>query len=463
MLQTSATDWQRLPAGARAVSGGGACRSLPFLPDGPLTYEGVYNDVIGFGMEQRILGSRTNGAAETSGTRLRRIHRDQLRLGMHIHAFDGSWFRHPFWKRGFLLQRESDLAKVLASNVETLLIDTSKGCDLPRPAEAEAVPATLPDGVRAQDEKTAAAMQVLDRSREAMREILDPARLGKAIQSTAVLSVVEDVATSIEGNRDALLTVLRLKARDEYTYLHSVAVCALMINLARQLGLDRQTSADLGMAGLLHDIGKLLIPTAVLHKPGRLTDEEFALAQTHVMEGCRLLRGMDNLPAVALDVCQHHHEKIDGTGYPYGLQAEQISREARMGAICDVYDAVTSIRPYKEAWPPVEAITRMRQWTGHFDPQLLFAFMLSIGVFPVGLVVQLRKDRLGVVIEGGRYGTSPKVLAFYSTRERTFTRTELIVAGGGRSGDILAEADPAAWGIEQEKIDSLVKMGAQWV
>jgi putative nucleotidyltransferase with HDIG domain len=155
-------------------------------------------------------------------------------------------------------------------------------------------------------------VEVVNRSKEAVRGFFDAARLGKALESSAVMSVVEDVATPIERNRPALLRVLRLKTKDEYTYLHSVAVCALMVNLARQLELDGPTATELGTAGLLHDIGKVTVPTAVLNKPGRLTAEEFALVKTHPLEGCRLLGEVGGIPAVALDVCQHHHEKIDG-------------------------------------------------------------------------------------------------------------------------------------------------------
>ncbi|MEW9857000.1 HD-GYP domain-containing protein [Novosphingobium sp. M1R2S20] len=395
---------------------------------------------------------------------LRRIQRDQIRLGMYVHAFEGSWFKHPFWRRGFLLEREKDVETVLASEIETLLIDISKGRNLsPLPVTGAQEAAAL-EAEAQHDERMAAATEVVNRSRETMRGLLNEARLGKGVRSDAVVSVVEDVTASIEQNRHALLKVLRLKTKDEYTYLHSVAVCALMVNLARQIGLDDETTAEMGTAGLLHDIGKVKLPDALLNKPGRLTPDEFALVKTHSMQGFQMLQEIDGIPAAALDVCQHHHEKIDGTGYPHGLQAEQISLAARMGAICDVYDAVTSSRPYKEAWPPVDAITRMRQWIGHFDAELLFSFMLSIGVFPVGTIVQLSNDRLGVIIEGGRHAAKPKVLAFYSTRRRKFTRTELVIAGDGRSSDaILGEVDPKAWDISQERIDRLVQLATPWV
>lgn len=399
---------------------------------------------------------------------LKRIRRDQTRLGMFIHGFEGSWFSHPFWRRRFLLTEAIDLAALLDSEVDAVIIDIEKGADvIPAPAQPSAgsaggqkpgahlafsSPSAAPGRDLAAEQARAAATQTVNRAKKVMRDVFDGARLGKAIESAAVMAVVEDITDTIERNRHALLKVIRLKSKDEYTYLHSVAVCALMVNLARQLGLDEHAASELGTAGLLHDIGKMAVPSEVLNKPARLTDEEFALVQTHPEQGYRLLED-SGVPAAALDVCRHHHEKIDGTGYPHRLRGDEISLAARMGAICDVYDALTSNRPYKNAWSPMEAIKRMHSWQGQFDPDLLFAFMQSIGVFPVGMVVQLRSNRLGVVMDNGRRASRPKVLAFFSTREREFVAPEIVVAGEDLAHDmILGEANPAAWGITADQM-----------
>src|SRR5690606_14238117 len=142
--------------------------------------------------------------------------------------------------------------------------------------------------------------------------------------------------------------ILRLKNKNEYTYLHSVAVCTLMVNAARYMGKSEAETRDYGMAGLLHDLGKMGIPDAILNKSGRLTDAEFEAVRNHPEHGYQVLRGSPNVPAMALDVCRHHHEKIDGTGYPFGLPADAISLVSRLGAVCDVYDALTSDRVYKD-------------------------------------------------------------------------------------------------------------------
>ena len=405
------------------------------------------------------------------------ILRDQVRIGMFIHRFEGSWFKHPFWRGRFLLVDADDMTAIAQSGIERLIIDTSKGLDADEPASLKPAGIIAPvtatpsrstnsatvkpaRAIRQDDGRERArieASRVADRSKKVMREIFDAARLGKAGQCAAVTAVVADVTTMIEKNRQAFLKVLRLKSKDEYTYLHSVAVCALMINLGRQIKLDEATIADLGTAGLLHDIGKMLVPDALLNKAGRLTDAEFSLMRTHAERGFELLKDIDAVPELALDVCRHHHEKIDGSGYPDNLSGPEISLAARMGAICDIYDALTSNRAYKEAWTPVEAITRMQSWDGHFDPALLFSFMQSIDTYPVGLIVQLRSNRIGVVLDNGRRSSRPKVLAFYSTREKAWIDNETLMIGETLSRDaILAKVDPADWGISQSDIDAIL-------
>ena len=169
--------------------------------------------------------------------------------------------------------------------------------------------------------------------------------MGKAIEAEAAAPLVEEISNSVMRNPGALISLARLKTADDYTFMHSVAVCALMIALARQLGLDEQQTRDAGMAGLLHDLGKAMIPMEILNKPGKLTDEEFALVKTHPEEGHKLLLAGIGISEMTRDVCLHHHEKVDGSGYPKRLNSETMSLFAKMGAVCDVYDAVTSNRP----------------------------------------------------------------------------------------------------------------------
>ncbi len=190
------------------------------------------------------------------------------------------------------------------------------------------------------------------------------------------------------------------------------------------------------------------VPDEILSKPGRLTDQEFETIRSHPAHGHEMLSGVPGLPSPALDVCLHHHEKMDGSGYPFGHPAEQISMAARLGAICDVYDALTSDRIYKTGWEPQEAVAAMWSWDGHFDPALLFAFMTSIGVFPSGMLVSVRSNRLAIILENKRRASRPRVLAFYSTRDKCPLPPETVTIRDDLSGDqILAPENPSHWAL----------------
>jgi putative nucleotidyltransferase with HDIG domain len=292
------------------------------------------------------------------------------------------------------------------------------------------------------------AADIIARSKGVMRGVFDGARLGKAIESADVIAVVDEISGSVRRNARALIGLVRLKSKNEYTYLHSVAVCALMVNLARQLGLSEAMTRDVGLAGLVHDIGKMGVPSEILDKPGQLTDAEFDLIRTHPERGTALLREASGIPEIAMDVCRHHHEKIDGTGYPFGLKEEDISLAARMGAICDVYDALTSDRSYKQAWTPGEAVIAMASWSGHFDADLLFAFFQSISIFPVGMLVRMRSNYLAMVLPNGQRASRPRVRLVYDIAgEHLIAPHDLVVMDGDAADQILAREEPAAWRI----------------
>jgi putative nucleotidyltransferase with HDIG domain len=248
-------------------------------------------------------------------------------------------------------------------------------------------------------------------------------------------------------NPSALITLARLKTRDDYTYMHSVAVCAMMVALGRQLGLDEAEQRIAGEAGLLHDVGKMLMPLEVLNKPGQLTDAEFAIMKSHPSRGYEALRASGAFREGVLDVALHHHEKMDGSGYPHRLPGDKISLLSRMGAVCDVYDAITSNRPYKAAWDPAASLARMAQWQGHFDPRVFQAFVVSLGIYPVGTLVKLHSGRLAVVIDQnpGKL-TSPKVKIFFSTKSNMPIDLKEMDLASESSDKIVGREDPATWG-----------------
>ncbi|HET6788173.1 MAG TPA: HD-GYP domain-containing protein, partial [Aquabacterium sp.] len=226
---------------------------------------------------------------------------------------------------------------------------------------------------------------------------------------------------------------------------------ALMVSLARQLDLGEDDTREAGLAGLVHDLGKALMPPEVLNKPGALTREEFTIMKGHPEAGHRMLVDGRGVGPIPLDVCLHHHEKINGKGYPHGLQGEEISLFARMGAVCDVYDAITSNRPYKAGWDPADSIQKMALWAreGHFDERIFQAFVKSVGIYPTGSLVKLRSGRLGVVVEQGQGSLlAPQVKVFYSTLSQESVPPELLDLSAV-DDPIVSRESPATWGLSQ--------------
>jgi len=386
----------------------------------------------------------------------KRIAIEHLRVGMYLDEFVGSWLEHPFWRARFRVEDAAQLQRVRASGVREVWIDTTRGTDV---ATAHAAPAAAepltPPAVEASASRPVSyaeemrhAARLLSKAEAAVHTMFADARMGRTIEARDAQPLVEAISGSVDRHPSALISLARLKTKDRYTFLHSVAVCALMVSLGRQLGLSDDEVRDAGLAGLLHDIGKIAIPPEVLNKPGALTADEFRSVIVHPQAGYDILVGDSNMRDIALDVCLHHHERMDGTGYPHKLAGEGISLFARMGAICDVYDAVTSDRPYKKAWDAAYAIQRMVEWRGnHFDPAVFNAFVKSVGIYPVGSLVRLRSGRLAVVMQHAPGALlTPTVKVFFSISSGTRIAPEIIDLA--QSGDqIVSREEPRDWGL----------------
>lgn len=403
-----------------------------------------------------------------------RIKPEQAVLGMYVHGFDGSWLAHPFWRAHFVIDTAAELDRIRNGGTD-ILIDPAKGVGLApeQPAGRQPVgPRAAPPVSRAQPVRpapplpgrpkrppvrlvappafgkadAARATALAQRSTKVVQALFDDCRLGRSIPTPQILEVVRDIADTLERSGTAFASVTRLKTKDDYTYTHSVAVCALMISLARESGASPDAVRDLGAAGLLHDVGKLRIDGAILQKADDLTAQERAEIARHPELGHELLVSEIGVPAAALDVCLHHHERLDGSGYPFGLRGDGITAAARMAAICDVYDAMTSHRPYRKGMEPVDAITQMAAMEGHFDRDLLFRFMRSIGVFPAGELMRLRSNRLGVVLPSPQQDRRPVVRAFYDTVGTQFIDYEDVVLSDRLNDDqAVSQEDAMIW------------------
>lgn len=311
---------------------------------------------------------------------VKRIERHEARVGMFIESLEGAWQDNPFGKRRFLLRSETEVDLIKNSRITGIYINLAKGIDVDGSSRsfAKDPPSRVaPLGKPVADNRRA-TVRVVQASVKRLETAFGQSQNGEPIDIAGVSGIVGDISTQIGDSPAILLDITRLKSKDKVTFVHSVAVSALLVHFARHLQFEEPLVHLLGFAGLVHDIGKLTIPTAILNKTGALTAEEREIIMQHPASGHEILKRQGNLPGVVLDICRHHHERMNGKGYPDGIFAGELSLYVRMSAICDVYEAVTSVRPYKKPWSSAMALSWMLQRGDHFDIPLLWKFILSL-------------------------------------------------------------------------------------
>jgi putative nucleotidyltransferase with HDIG domain len=233
-----------------------------------------------------------------------------------------------------------------------------------------------------------------------IQKIFQNIQITNKLDIAAIQPTIQTIVAEIIQNRNTMIHLTDIRLYDDYTFAHSVNVCALATMIAVTLDYSPNRLEELALGALLHDIGKTLIPLDVLNKPGKLTDEEFEIMRSHSEAGFELLRkSCAEMSVVPMHVAYQHQEKFDGNGYPRGLREHEIHEYARIVAIADVYDALTSDRPYRKAMLPHQAYEILLASSGtHFDGDILKSFLNHIAVYPVGCTVQLNTGEFGVVV-----------------------------------------------------------------
>lgn len=393
---------------------------------------------------------------------IKKIKFEQLQPGVFVHDFNSGWLHHPFLRNRMAIKTEHQIETLGKYGIHELYIDTAKGLDIDDAptqqevdreinAKLQALTASPADGrcaVALKDEIRRAKLLAVE-AKQTVHTLMDEVKLGRRIDMGEVETIVERMAASVLNNKDALVSLLRIKDKDEYTYTHCVAVSALCISFGQRLGLDHKQLMALGTGGLLHDIGKIKIPNAILNKPGPLTEKEFATMKAHVEHGCSLLQDTAGLDEGAVCVTAHHHERLDGTGYPLGLKREQISLFGQIAAIIDIYDALTSERCYKTSMPPTEALKKIFEWTPiYLNRELAEQFVAHLGIYPIGTVVRLASGLIGVIIGRGERGLlHPSVRAIFDTKKNLRVEPfdiHLSIGGPGRAPDRIVGCESAA-------------------
>jgi putative nucleotidyltransferase with HDIG domain len=294
-----------------------------------------------------------------------KIQKQRIRKGMFIESV--ACPSREFSRRRFVLSSDRDMAAILASSATDVSINVALGLDesgTPPPVNAKS-------DTRRQLRRGELVRHELNQVSANLKANLNELVSVGTLDMAGLSQVADSNARTWSDSAILALEVTRLKTKDETTYVHSLAVSGMMTLLARSLDMDEETTSLFGVAGMLHDIGKLLIPSEILAKPGQLTDQERVIIRSHPEAGYQLLKTHSEIPQLVLDICRLHHETLDGSGYPLGLKEKDLAVPVRLSAVCDVFEALTSVRPYKRAWTTTEALDWMFARPHLFDRKMV--------------------------------------------------------------------------------------------
>lgn len=376
---------------------------------------------------------------------LKQIPITELKAGMYVHAIARqNTDKHDAIKRAGLVPSD-ELVKLLRERgVLEVIIDTDKGknSDYQPP---EAAPAAKPASTKVpMAEEMVRAQALYSEARGLQQKALHDLVTGKPIEMKDFEKVTGSFIDSVFRNQDALACLTRIREKDAYLLEHSINVSILMAIFAKHLGIERKVMEEICLGALMHDLGKIRIPEEVLHKPGKLTDDEFELMKKHVtFSHDILLESAPTIPRRTVEVVIQHHEKLNGGGYPHGLSSDKISKYGRMISIVDIYDALTADRCYKRGMVPNAALGILQGLTPHqLDGDLVLEFIRCMSIYPVGTLVRLESGKLGIVIETNEKElTKPKVKVFYHTKYKRHIDVEYLDLAHPKCGDKIATCE----------------------
>lgn len=363
---------------------------------------------------------------------------DYLKIGMYVAALDRPWIETPFIFQGFLITNEEELDQ-LHQFCEFVYVDRTKSQvkvieanirflgktepEEPVVKEREALPYQ-----KQFEEEFPKAKKIYEQVQSQVRNSFKDVRIGRALKTSEIEHSVENITQSIVRNPDAMMLMTNMKTADDYLIIHSLNVCILTLIFARFLGIDEEKMHVLGMGAMLHDIGEIRLPKELLNKPAELSPEEHATVEKHTAYGAAILEENSGIPKEAIDIALHHHERIDRSGYPSKLGGQEISKNAKIVGIIDVYDSLTSTTPYRPYISSTDAIKSMYDWRGTlFDANLVEKFIQCLGIYPVGSTLELNSGEIGIVISASPENRLyPKMLLVKEERNKFYDPPRII-------------------------------------
>jgi len=384
----------------------------------------------------------------------RQVGIDDVAVGMFVEDIitdQGGLFVEQNMKIGS--QQQIDSLK--KRGIKAVRINTQKGMGAKSDAGADATD----EGKEAEvdyDTELAKAVIIHKEGIIKVGEVLKTIRNGRNFSLVMVRTVAESIVESIIRNRDALVSLCQIKDNDNYTYTHSLNVAILIVAVANSLKYPVDRLVEIGMGGLLHDIGKMRVPESILNKPGRLTDTEFAMMKRHPEFGVESILDQRGIADITKKVVLQHHERYNGKGYPFGIKGERIHEVGLISAIADVYDALTSERVYKAALTPQKALAMIfRNSDKEYSNKIVEQFTRLMGIYPVGSFVKLTTGEMGVVVRMDREALlAPSVLILFDrmgNRLKEPHTMESLNRQAGKQGEvhkIEMSLNPAAFNID---------------
>ncbi len=381
---------------------------------------------------------------------------------MYVHDLDCSWMRHPFTVNQFKIVKQGQIHEIKKAGIREFYIDTEKGVDVEGIAvvvevdERDDIKSLHPDTSKDPSEKLPVnelpnVTQVKQDATCVVSNIMEDARLGKLIALDHIEPVIANIVFSALGDKDTLLGLMRIRELDKYTFEHAVGVSILLVAFGESLALSESELIQLGIGGLLMDIGKAATPAQILSKPGKLTEDEFAIVRKHVLQGKDILENTPNISETVMQIVTEHHERFDGSGYPAGKTGDDISLYGQMAAIVDVYDALTVSRVYCSGISPNAALKKLVALGGEFNQELVQQFIHCVGIYPIGSLVALSNGLFATVIEQGEKGLLYPVIrvVFDSTKRRFITPRDVNLSDqrGKEIVKIVGAVEPGKWNI----------------
>ncbi|WP_286234668.1 HD-GYP domain-containing protein [Thalassotalea sediminis] len=349
---------------------------------------------------------------------LKELNVSELKIGDYVVEITKQSAKYTLTNAGNI-KNDRVINNLIAKGVQRVVIDTDKTLTQPLSSKEDK---SLSDQIR--DAKDIFAV-----AKEIQKKVFKDATQGRPLDLSPITEITDRAIDEIFKNSNALANVINIRNKDEYLLEHSISVSILITIFAKYLNLEKTIIQQLAIGAFLHDVGKILVPEEVLNKPGKLTEDEFIIMKSHVNHSIDIIQNTPGISALSLEVAALHHEKLNGQGYPYNIPGDHISLHGRMIAICDIFDALTASRCYKQGYTHNKAFSILKNLAEqeHLDSKLVAQFIQCMGVYPVGSLVELNSGKIAIVEEIQPEDLiSPKVKAFYSAKHHHFIETKYI-------------------------------------